>query len=539
MADGTFDFVIVGAGSAGCVLANRLSADPANRVLLLEAGGSDRSFWIHTPLGYGKTFYDPAVNWMYLTDPDEGTAGRKSYWPRGKVLGGSSSINAMVYIRGQHEDYDDWASMGNPGWGWEDVLPYFRKSETFSGGGNKFRGDAGPLYVSDVSRHYHDVNDYFLDSAQACGLPLNPDFNGVSQFGVGEYQITARNGRRMSAARAFLRPARSRPNLSVETSAHVTRILFESGAAVGVEYLKGGQIRRAHAAREVIVSGGAVNSPQLLELSGIGDGALLREYGIQTVRHSPAVGENLQDHLGLTHYYRSRVPTLNNTLRPWWGKLGAGMQYVFARRGPLAVGVNQAGGFFRSRPDRPRPNLQLYFCPMTFTRQPPDRRTLLQPDDFAGFLNSISQCRPTSRGYLHIRSTDPLEPVRICPNYLTTDSDVEEMVEGARFLRQIAATRPLADIIEEELTPGTGVESDEELIDDLRKRAVTVFHPTSTCSMGPNSDTSVVNHLLQVHGVDRLRVVDASVFPTVISGNTNGPVIMLAERAADLILQKY
>ncbi len=531
-----FDFIIVGAGSAGCVLANRLSADGRFSVLVLEAGGSDRRFWVQTPIGYGKTFYEPSLNWMYTTEPDPGLGGRESYWPRGKVLGGSSSINAMVYIRGQHADFDDWRDLGNAGWGWDDVLPYFRRAETSSRGGDTWRGDGGPLWVNDVSASYHPLNRHFIDAALACGLTENPDFNGADQEGVGLYEITARGGLRMSAARAYLRPAMKRSNLTVLTGAHASRVLFSQRRARGVEFLHDGAIRQADARREVILCGGAINSPQLLQLSGIGPGELLREHGIPALHANDAVGAHLQDHLCVTHYYRSRVPTLNNRLSPWWGKMLAGMQYVLFRSGQLSIGVNQAGGFFRSNPDRPRPNLQLYFCPMTYTKAPPGTRPLMRPDPFPAFLNGVSQCRPTSRGWLGIRSPDPLAPMKIAPNYLSTEEDQREMVEGVRFLRRLAATPPLADIVESEYEPGLAVDGDEALLEDIRQRADTVFHPTSTCRMGPDPSSTVVDERLRVHGVEALRVADASIFPTVTSGNTNAPTIMVGEKASDLVL---
>ncbi len=534
-----FDYIIIGAGSAGCVLANRLSESGRYTVLVLEAGGSDRRFWIQTPIGYGKTFYDPKVNWMYTTQPEAGLNQRQSYWPRGKVLGGSSSINAMVYIRGQHADYDDWRDLGNPDWGWRNVLPYFKKSETNSRGADLFRGDQGPLYVNDVSRNYHPLCQTFLTAAKECGLTGNPDFNGETQEGAGLYQITAKNGFRMSAAKAYLRPAARRSNLTIETGAHVTRILFDQKTAKGIEYVQQGNIKQAQANREVIVSGGAINSPQLLQLSGIGPAELLTEHGIPLVHHSNAVGNNLQDHLAISHYYKSRIRTLNNQLYPWWGKMLAGMQYLLFRTGPLSLSVNQAGGFFKSRPNRPRPNLQLYFCPVTYTTAPPGDRPLMAPDPFAGFLNSICQCRPVSRGKLAIRSSDPLQPVQINPNYLSAEQDIIEMVEGVKFIRQIAQSPALSQVIMEETAPGTDVVSDQEIIEDIHRRSDTVYHPTSTCSMGPAPTRSVVDAELRVHGVDNLRVVDASIFPTIISGNTNGPVIMVAEKAADLILGRH
>lgn len=533
-----YDYIIIGAGSAGCVLADRLSASGKHKVLVLEAGGSDNRFWIQTPIGYGKTFYDPSVNWMYMTEPDPGINNQRSYWPRGKVIGGSSSINAMVYIRGQAEDYNDWRDLGNAGWGWDDVLPYFKKSETSSDGGNAYRGDSGPLYVSNVSRDYHPLCNTFLEAAKQSGFNYNPDFNGETQEGVGYYQITTKNGRRMSAARAYLHPASRRANCQVEANAHVTRILFQNRRAIGVEYQQRGKQLTASARLEVIVSGGTINSPQLLQLSGIGPQQLLKDQGIAVIHDAPAVGRNMQEHLACTHYYRSRVPTLNNQLSPWWGKMMAGLQYLLTRRGVLSLSVNQAGGFLKSNPQRPRPNLQMYFAAITYTNAAPDERPLMAPDPYPGFLNSVGQLRPKSRGYLQINSSDPFQAPKIVPNYLSEEEDVTEMLEGVRLLREMARTPALSAVIEEEITPGLNINSDEEIIDDIRQRSSTVFHPTSTCMMGPQQETAVVDTSCRVYGVDNLRVVDASVFPTVISGNTNAAVIMVAEKAADIILSQ-
>ena len=531
-----YDYIIIGAGSAGCVLANRLSADGGNRVLVLEAGGSDRRFWIQTPIGYGKIFYDESVNWKYVTEPDPGIDNRQSYWPRGKVLGGSSSINAMVFIRGQHADYDDWRDLGNPGWGWDDVAPYFRRMETYSDGGDEWRGDSGPLHVNNASAQYHPLCRHFIEAAKHCGIPYNPDFNGAAQEGVGYYQINTRDGLRMSAARAYLHPALKRPNCEVMTHTQVTRILFEGKVASEVEALRKGERLRLRARREIILSAGAINSPQILQLSGVGPGSLLQRHGIDTLVDLPGVGRNLQDHLDYSVYYRATVPTLNNQLRPWWGKLLAGAQYLLTRKGVLSLSVNQAGGFVRSHPSRPRPNLQTYFNALTYTRSPPGERPLLQPDPFPGFVNSMGLARPASRGHLEIASPDPLQAVKIYPNYLAEEDDLRQMLEGARLLRQLSQTPALRAIIAEEMKPGLAVQSDEAFIEDIRARADTVFHPTCTCMMGPDSQRAVVDTNCRVYGVERLRVVDASIFPTVISGNTNGPTIMVAEKAAGHIL---
>jgi choline dehydrogenase len=531
-----FDYIVVGAGSAGCVLAQRLTDGGRHRVLLLEAGGSERRFWLQVPIGYGKSFYDPRVNWMYRTEPEPALAGRAGYWPRGKVLGGSSSINAMVFVRGQHEDFDAWRALGNPGWGWADVLPYFRTMEDSARGPDAWRGRGGPLAVADVTPDLHPLCEAFLRAGVETGLPRNADFNGVTQEGVGCYEITVRDGRRMSAARAYLRPAMQRANLRVETGAHATRILFDGTRATGVAYVRGGAACTARAAREVIVCAGAINSPQLLQLSGIGPAAHLGALGLPVVLDNPNVGQHLQDHLCIDYLYRSRVATLNDELRPWHGKLRAGLRYLATRRGPLALSVNQAGGFVRSRPGFTRPNLQLYFSPLSYTRAPAGKRPLMSPDPFPGFLLSAQPCRPESRGHLELKSADPFAAPRIVPNSLATERDLEEMVEGATLLRKLAAAPALAAVIDVELSPGRAVATREQLIEDIRQRSSTVFHPVGTCRMGPDPRQAVVDPRLRVHGIRTLRVVDASIFPALTSGNTNAPVIMVAEKAADLIL---
>jgi choline dehydrogenase len=531
-----FDYIVVGAGSAGCVLANRLTAKGRHSVLLLEAGGDDRRFWLHVPIGYGRSFYDPNVNWMYQTEPDPALGGRRGYWPRGKVLGGSSAINAMVFIRGHPSDFDGWAAAGNPGWGWSSVLPYFRKLEDNGAGADEWRATGGPLHVSDVSRDLHPLCDVYLRAGEQAGLAVTHDFNGASMDGVGLYQITTRDGRRMSAARAYLRPAMRRANLRVETNAHATRIEFEGRRAVGVVYSQGGSSRTAHARREVILAAGAINSPLLLQGSGVGPGKLLRDFGIAVVHDSPAVGRNLQDHLCVDHVYRSTVPTLNDQLRPLLGKLWHGFRYVAFRRGPLSLSVNQGGAFFRSRSGLDRPDMQLYFSPVSYTKTPPGTRALMSPDAESGFLLSVQPCRPESRGHVQIRSADPFDAPAIVPNSFSVPQDMEDMLAGVAFMRKLAATPAFSTIIADELLPGRHVQSRDELIDDIRQRAATVYHPVSTCRMGPDPHAAVVDARLRVHGLGGLRVVDASVFPAVTSGNTNAPVIMVAEKAADLIL---
>jgi choline dehydrogenase len=531
-----FDYIIVGAGSAGCVLAERLTADGRRNVLLLEAGGSDRRFFVHMPLGYGKTFYDRSINWMYEAEPDLGLAGQADFWPRGKLLGGSSSINAMVYVRGDARDFDDWHAAGNTGWGWSDVLPAYRAMEDTEAGGDQWRGEGGPLFISANRKDRHWLCGPFEAAAQSAGLPRNPDFNGAAQEGVGHYQLTVKNGRRNSAARAFLKPAMKRKNLRVETHAHATRILFEGRSAIGVEYRQAGALKTARAAAEVILSGGAINSPQLLQLSGIGPAELLKHHGIDVLHANPNVGRHLQDHQGINYTYRMNVPTLNDTLRPWWGKLGAGLQYLLLRRGPLSLSINHGGGFFRTDPSRPRPNMQLYMQAFSTLIPKAGERPILSPDPFSGMSLGLSNCRPTSRGEIMIKSPDPFAPPRIVANAFSTDHDVEEMLEAVKFLRTLAAQPPLKTLIEEELRPGPACKSDDELIADFRQRSGTVYHPCATCRMGPDAGTSVVDPRLRVHGVERLRVIDASAFPAIVSGNLNAPAMMIGWKGSEMVL---
>jgi choline dehydrogenase len=536
-ADGQYDYVIVGAGSAGCVLANRLTASGRHRVLLLEAGGNDRRIWLRVPIGYGKSFYDPRVNWMYQTEPDPGLDGRKGYWPRGKVLGGSSAINAMVFVRGHPSDFDDWAALGNPGWGWADVLPYFKMLETYSRGADLWRGADGPIPVQNVDADLHPLCQAYLQAGQQAGLGRSDDFNGQSMEGVGLYQITTRSGLRISAAGAYLKPAAHRSILTIETDALVDRILFEGTRATGIAYIRDGVRRTARAGREVILSAGVIGSPLILQRSGVGPPEILKSLGIDVVLANAAVGSNLQDHLCIDHVYRSRVPTLNQELRPLLGRLRAALTYLLWRCGPLSLSVNQGGGFVRSRPELVRPNLQLYFSPVSYTRAPPGKRPLMRPDPFPGILLSAQPCRPVSRGYLHVRSPRPETAPVIVPNSLLAPQDLEDLLDGAALLRKLASTPALSAVIEQELAPGRHVQSPEDMVRDIRARASTVFHPVGTCRMGQAPGSDVVDARLRVHGLGSLRVVDASVFPALTSGNTNAPVLMVAEKAATLLLE--
>ncbi|MGD9912483.1 MAG: GMC family oxidoreductase [Rhizobiaceae bacterium] len=533
----TYDFIIVGSGSAGSVVAERLSAGGRFSVLVLEAGGSDMRFYVHMPLGYGKTFYDPAVNWNYRTEPDPGLAGNADHWPRGRLLGGSSSINAMVWIRGAREDFDDWQAAGNPGWGYDDVLPIFKQIEDNEAGADRWRATGGPIHIADNRARVHPLTKLFVKAGEELGLAENHDFNGASQDGIGIYQTNISNGRRVSAARAFLRPAMKRSNVRVVTKALVTRILFEGARAVGVEYRRNGAVEQARAGREVILSAGSINTPQLLELSGVGDPAILSGLGIPVVHANANVGEHLQDHVGINYTYRARVPTLNQRLRPWWGKLLVGMQWMFLRSGPLSMSINHGGGFFRTDAAHARANMQLYFQAFSTVIPKTGERPILSPDPFAGFSLGLSNCRPTSRGSIHIKANDPAAYPKIVPNAYSTGSDVQEMLGAVKFLRRLAATKALSTVIEEEVLPGPKVLTDEQMIDDFRRRSGTVYHPCSTARMGSDAANSVVDPRLRVHGIAGLRVIDASIFPGNITGNTNAASIMTGWKGAEMVLE--
>jgi choline dehydrogenase len=525
-----FDFVVVGAGSAGCVLANRLSADPRQRVLLIEAGPRDRYPWIHIPIGYGKTMFHPVYNWGFHTDPDPGMNGRRIYWPRGRVLGGSSSINGLIYVRGQPEDYDRWAALGNPGWGWKDVLPYFIRSEDNSRGASEFHGASGPQACSDIGER-HELMEAIIRAGNELGIPRNDDFNGARQEGVGYYQLFTKNGWRCSSATGYLRPAEKRANLAVETGAHATRVLFEGTRAVGVRYRQGGMEKEARAAKEVILSAGALQSPQLLQLSGVGPADLLQSLGIPVVRDLPGVGENLRDHLQLRLLYKCTKPiTTNDDLASWWRSLGIGLKWLLWRKGPLAIGINQGGLFARALKESKTPDVQFHFATLSA------ELAGAKPHPWPGFTMSVCQLRPESRGAVRIRSLDPFEPPSMQPNYLSTEGDRRCALAGIKLARALAATGALRPYIAEEYRPGAQAQGDDELLAFAREYGATIFHPSGTCKMG-NDPLAVVDARLRVRGVQGLRVVDCSVMPDLTSGNTHAPVVMIAEKASELILQ--
>lgn len=522
---GTFDYVIVGGGSAGCVLANRLSESGRFRVLLLEAGGEDRNLWIHVPIGYAKLFRDRRHNWLFESEPEPELMGRRIVQPRGKVLGGSSSINGLVYIRGQKEDFDHWRQLGHVGWSHDDVLPYFRKAENQQRGADEHHGVDGPLCVSDQSEP-HPLCDAFIAAGEQFGLPRNDDFNGARQEGVGYFQTTSRRGRRCSAAVGYLRPARGRANLTVLTEAPTTRLLIEKGEAVGVAFEHRGEPWTARAAGEVILAAGAFGSPHLLQLSGVGPAALLQRLGIPVLRDLP-VGENLQDHLQARLVYRCTRPiTLNDDVASLWRKCGIGLRYALWRKGPLTISAGYAGAFFRTDERMATPDVQSHFINFSTTKMG-DRL-----HDFSGFTASICQLRPESRGWVRIKSADPKEAPAIQPNYLTAETDRRTMVKGLKMLRQILAQPAMQPYIASEYEPGPGYVSDEDLLRHVRERGTTIYHPTCTCSMG-----EVVDARLRLNGIGRLRVVDGSIMPTLVSGNTNAAIIMIGEKGAAMILE--
>ena len=527
----SFDYVIVGAGSAGCVLANRLSEDGRHTVLLLEAGPRDTYPWIHIPIGYAKTMFHPVVNWGFYTDPEPTMNGRKVYWPRGRTLGGSSAINGLISIRGQREDYDAWAAAGNAGWRFDDVLPWFRKLEHNVRGESEFHGAEGPLWASDIGAP-HPLVEAMIAGAAELGIPRNDDFNGAQQEGAGYYQLTTRRGMRCSTAAAYLKPVRGRANLQVETGAHATRVDFAARRAIGVSYRQGGEERTASARREVILAAGALQSPQLLQLSGVGPASLLQKHGSPVVHALEGVGENLQDHLQARVIFRCTQPiTTNDVLRTWSGKLRIGLDYLVRRSGPMAVGINQGGIFARAMPGSTRPDVQFHFATLS------SDMAGSPVHEFSGFTMSVCQLRPTSRGTVRIRSTNPLEPPAMQPRYLSTGEDRATLVAGLRLARRLAATRAMTPLVESEYRPGAGTITDEALLAFARDTGGTIFHPSGTTRMGPAGDAlAVVDPELRVHGTTGLRVVDCGIMPTLVSGNTNVPVVMIAEKASAIIL---
>ncbi len=524
-----FDYIIVGAGSAGCVLANRLSADPTKRVLLLEAGGRDSNPWLHVPIGYFKTMHNPRFDWCFHTEKDGGLNQRSIEWPRGKVLGGSSALNGLLYIRGQAQDFDRWSELGNVGWSYKEVLPYFKKSEHNERGADQYHGFGGELSVSNI-RVRSELCERFIDAAEQHGIPRTDDFNAASQEGVGYFQLTIKqNGLRCSTASGFLKPVKRRENLVVATNALAHKVLFKGLRACGVEYSVNGDTRVAHCSREVILSAGTIGSPQLLMLSGVGDASHLAEHNIHALKDLIGVGQNLQDHLQVRSIYKVNKPiTINDELRRPWRKLWMGLEYALFRRGPLTMAASQVAIFTRSNNVVSRPDIQFHLQPMSADK-PADGA-----HRFSAFTASVCQLRPSSRGEIKLRSAKPGDAPAIIPNYLSTADDRQTVIDAIKLTRSIVSEPALGSIVEQQYEPGVDVQSDQDILEYARNRSTTIYHPVGTCKMGDDA-LSVVDARLRVHGLQSLRVVDCSIMPEIVSGNTNAAAIMIAEKAADMI----
>lgn len=527
-----FDYIIVGAGSAGCILADRLSASGQYRVLLLEAGGVEKSMWVRMPLGFAKLFYHPRYNWRYYTTAQQQLMNQRVYTPRGKVLGGSGSINAMIYVRGQRRDFDDWAARGNPGWSFDDVLPWFKRLESHPLGDTSWHGSSGKIRIT--RDPVHPICENFFRACDELGFPRNDDFNGAQFEGAGVYDINTRDGQRDSSCAAYLRPAMKRTNLVVETDALVERVLFNPNkTAIGVSVLLRGHRQVFRARREVILSAGAVETPKLLQCSGIGDAALLGQHQIPVIHDAPAVGRNLQDHLCASYYFEASRPTVNDELKTLPQQARAMLQYLLQGRGAFATTV-KAGGFFRTSEAQQHPNMQIYFNPLSYVL--PESPGMPKIEPYSGYTMFFAPCRPTSRGTIQLKSPDVHEAPLIDPNYLATENDRAEAIAGSRLIRRLTSTAGLAEVTKTEVKPGTSVSDDDSMLQFFREQSGSIYHLCGSCAMGSDPRESVVNSELQVHGTRSLRVVDASIFPNITSGNINAPTMMVAEKASQMIL---